>query len=84
MTGCTDDVFSIVLQQDRSSNANTITDNQLLLCHKHKLLMPSDDLDKVSTCPAGKFTLRRLRGQARCQLACWHSLVRARCPGNPH
>ena len=29
------------------------------LGHKHhlKLLVPSDDLDKVSTCPAGQFTL---------------------------
>ena len=54
-----DDVLSIVLQQRRSSNANKITDNQFLSRHKHHLLllMPSDDLDKVPTCPAGRFTL---------------------------
>ena len=41
------------------SNANKITDNKFLLCHKHhlKLLMPSDDLDKVSICPAWQFKL---------------------------
>ena len=54
-----DDVLSIVLQQGRSSKANKITDNQFPVCHKHhlKLLMPIGDLDKVSSFPAGKFTL---------------------------
>ena len=87
MTEWIDDVLSIVLQQGRRSKANNISDNQFLLCHKHhlKLLMPSDDLDKVSTCPAGQFTAaRRQRRQARCQLASWHSLVRGKFPGNPH
>ena len=48
-----------VLQQGRRNKANNISDNQFLLRHKHhlKLLMPSDDLDKVSTCPAGQFML---------------------------
>ena len=27
---------------------------------------------------------RRRRQQVRCQLACWHSLVRAKFPGHPH
>ena len=51
MTEWIDNVLSIVLQQGRRSNANNITDSQFFLCHKHhlKLLMPSYDLDEVST-----------------------------------
>ena len=59
MTEWFDDVLSIVLQKVRRSKANKVTNTQFFLCHKHhlKLLMPSDDLDKVSTCPARQFTL---------------------------
>ena len=51
MTEWIDNVLSIVLQQGRRSNANNITDSQFFLCYKHdpKLLMPSYDLDEVST-----------------------------------
>ena len=72
MTEWIDDVLSIVLQQGRSSKANSISDSQSLLCHTQhlKFLMPSDALDKVSTFPSrAVHAARRQRGQARCQLA---------------
>ena len=45
--------------------------------------MPSDDLDKVSICPATAVRAARpQRREARGQLACWHSPVRAQLPGH--